>query len=40
MGELTTVLTSDQAYLAILYAVLLGMITYLIHEGTGCCDPE
>ena len=40
MGGLAASLTSDPAYPAILYPVLLGVISYLIHEGTGCCDPE
>ena len=39
-GELTTVLTSDPAYPAILYSVLQGVISYVFHEGTGCCEPE
>ena len=40
MRELAAALSSDPAYPAILYPVLLEVISELIHEGTGCCDPE
>ena len=39
-GGPVSVLTNAPTHAAILYPVLLEVISYLIHEGTGCRDPE